>query len=177
MKIGNDSWLEALTHKLYEKWEVGFEILVTTSDLRRWPTISMKKWEIGFEILVTAPDLKRWPVIFLIKVRDRLRDLSNDSWFEALTHDLFEKYIKYLKRWSLWSWSTWRWKYWSWCRSTSAIRLLSDIRINQGSQLHCSLRQWSWGYFGVVTTWSDHTKYLQMNLVISEGGWIWFIVG
>jgi len=31
-------------------------------------------------------------------VRGRLRDLSNDSKFEALTHDLFEKYMKYLKK-------------------------------------------------------------------------------
>jgi len=31
-------------------------------------------------------------------VRGQLRDLSNDSKFEALTHDLFEKYMKYMKK-------------------------------------------------------------------------------
>ncbi len=27
MKLGNSSSLETLTHELYEKWEIGFEIL------------------------------------------------------------------------------------------------------------------------------------------------------
>jgi hypothetical protein len=34
----------------------------------------------------------------LREVRGQLRDLSNDSKFEALTHDLFEKYMKYMKK-------------------------------------------------------------------------------
>jgi hypothetical protein len=172
-KIGNDSWLEALTRELYKKWEIGFEILLNKGSFlhsysgRSW--CRSTRWKLGM-----TPVLRRWPANSTRSERSASR-----SWKGLLTWGVDPR--------SLWKVHEVLVK-----DDPCDHEVLEDESPGAGVEVPehnpitvgyqdkpgklTSFRWWCQSYSRA----HNQHEVLQMNqegLVISQGGWVGFVVG